>query len=103
MILDGCIGSVETRYTPNGKAVTSISLATYAGGIKETKKTVWVKVQIWENEDAQNLSVGDCIKVIGKFAHKDNGVEHFTDRKGELRLYPSVVADEFQMIKKKGG
>ena len=103
MILEGCIGKTESRYTPTGKLVTVISLATYAGGKGETKKTVWVRVTIWENEDSKSLSVGDCIKITGMFEHKDNGVNYFTGKDGKIRMYPSIVADEFSIIKKKGG
>jgi single-strand DNA-binding protein len=52
IIVVGNVGKdAEMRYTPNGKAVTSFSVATnrqYASGNGEqVKETIWFRVQAW--------------------------------------------------------
>lgn len=48
IILVGNVGrDPEMRYTPNGSAVTSFSVAV-SDGFGDRKKTIWFRVSAWE-------------------------------------------------------
>ncbi len=68
----GNIGNdVQLRYTPNGKAVLDLNIATYAGKDPNgEKQTVWVKASIWaelaERANAnESLHKGSQVQITG--------------------------------------
>lgn len=59
LILVGNIGNIEGRYTPEGKAVVNMSVATNEKR-GEYKLTTWVRVTVWGN------SAEACTKYLAK-------------------------------------
>ena len=65
----------ELRYTPDGKAVTSFSVATSSGS-GDNKKTVWFKVSAWEKQAEtcnQYLHKGSKVLVEGRLTADESG------------------------------
>ena len=59
---------VELRYTPDGKAVASFSVAV-DDGFGENKKTIWLRVSVWEKQAEtcnQYLHKGSLVLVEGR-------------------------------------
>lgn len=101
IILVGNLGrDPELRYTPQGDAVCSFSMAT-----NERKKdksgefqdvTTWFKVTLWRNQAenaAKYLSKGRQVYIEGRL-----GVEEWTDRDGKERYTLAVTATDMQFI-----
>ena len=68
-------GDPSMRYTPNGKAVTSFSVAVNEG-FGENKKTVWFRVSAWDKQAEtcnQYLRKGSKVLVEGRLTADDNG------------------------------
>lgn len=66
-------GEVELRYTPAGKAVTSITLAV-DDGWGDGKKTAWVGVTIWgpTAELAKKaVQKGDRLGITGRLSQEE--------------------------------
>lgn len=90
----------ELRYTPQGDAVCSFTIAT-----NERKKdksgefqdvTTWFKVTLWRNQAenaAKYLSKGRQVYIEGRL-----GVEEWTDRDGKERYTLAVTATDMQFI-----
>ncbi len=90
----------ELRYTPQGDAVCSFTIAT-----NERKKdksgefqdvTTWFKVTLWRNQAenaAKYLSKGRQVYIEGRL-----GVEEWTDRDGKERFTLAVTATDMQFI-----
>lgn len=101
IILVGNLGrDPELRYTPQGDAVCSFSIAT-----NERKKdksgefqdiTTWFKVTLWRRQ-AENaskyLSKGSPVYIEGRLQ-----VEEWTDRDGKERFTLGVQATDMQFI-----
>jgi single-strand DNA-binding protein len=72
LIITGNLGKdPEMRYTPDGKAVTAFSV-----GVKDGKKTLWVKVSVWETLGEmcnQYLHKGSKVQVIGRLQYTEKG------------------------------
>ncbi|MBK6751516.1 MAG: single-stranded DNA-binding protein [Acidobacteria bacterium] len=101
IILVGNLGrDPELRYTPQGDAVCSFTIAT-----NERKKdksgefqdvTTWFKVTLWRNQAenaAKYLSKGRQVYIEGRL-----GVEEWTDRDGKERYTLAVTATDMQFI-----
>ena len=105
IILVGNLGKdPELRYTPQGDAVCSFSIAT-----NEKKKdksgefqdvTTWFKVTLWRRQ-AENankyLSKGSSVYIEGRL-----GIEEWTDRDGKDRFTLAVQATDMQFIGSRG-
>jgi len=90
----------ELRYTPQGDAVCSFTIAT-----NERKKdksgefqdvTTWFKVTLWRHQAenaAKYLSKGRQVYIEGRL-----GVEEWTDRDGKERYTLAVTATDMQFI-----
>jgi len=89
----------EIRYTPQGKAVVTLSVADTprnfdrASGTWSDGVTDWVKVVAWENlaeNVAASLKKGDKVIVTGKYV-----AEKYPDKTtGEEKTSRKLVADE---------
>lgn len=101
IILVGNLGrDPELRYTPQGDAVCSFTIAT-----NERKKdksgefqdvTTWFKVTLWRNQAenaAKYLSKGRQVYIEGRL-----GIEEWTDRDGKDRYTLAVTATDMQFI-----
>ena len=101
IILVGNLGrDPELRYTPQGDAVCSFTIAT-----NERKKdksgefqdvTTWFKITLWRNQAenaAKYLSKGRQVYIEGRL-----GVEEWTDRDGKDRYTLAVTATDMQFI-----
>jgi len=104
VILIGRLGKdAETRFTPQGIAVTSFSVATsrrwkdqQTGEWKE--ETDWARVVLWRQENLANyLTKGKQIYVEGRLR------EHsFDDKDGKKQYRTEVVADEVILLGGRG-
>ena len=101
IILVGNLGKdPELRYTPQGKAVCSFSMATNekrrdkAGELQDV--TTWFKVTLWGNQ-AENaskyLSKGRPVYIEGRLR-----IEEWTDRDNNNRYTLDVQATDMQFI-----
>ena len=105
IIIVGNLGrDPELRYTPQGDAVCSFSMAT-----NERKKdksgefqdvTTWFKVTLWRRQ-AENaskyLSKGSPVYIEGRLQ-----IEEWTDRDGKERFTLGVQATDMQFISSRG-
>ncbi len=107
VILIGNVGGdPETRYLPNGNAVTNITLATTdswkdkaTGERKE--ETEWHRVVLW----------GRLAEIAGEYLRKGRQVyiqgkkrtRSYQDQTGETKYITEIVAHEMQILGGKGG
>jgi len=106
MIAIGRLGSDPTmRYTPNGHAVTSFSIATnrsYTNGDGEKKtETEWVHVVAWRQLAEicnQFLSKGRLVAVVGRLQTRT-----WEDDAGAKHYRTEVVAQTVRILDKKPG
>lgn len=101
IILVGNLGKdPELRYTPQGDAVCSFSLATNekkrdkAGELQDV--TTWFKVTLWRRQAenaAKYLSKGRPVYIEGRLQ-----LEEWTDREGKERYSLGVQATDMQFI-----
>lgn len=99
VVVGGNLGSdPELRYTQNGKAVSTVSVAVNEqwGPADNQKKTTWVRVTMWEKmaeNAAQYLSKGDPILYVGRLTEN-----RWTDKEGKERVQLEVIAREMHFI-----
>jgi len=100
VILLGNLGKdAETRFTPQGTAVSSFSVATtrrwkdqQTGDWKE--ETNWTNVVLWRQENvAQYLTKGRQVYVEGRLQTRS-----YDDKDGNKRYATEVVADEVILV-----
>lgn len=101
IILVGNLGKdPELRYTPQGDAVCSFSMATNekkrdkAGELQDV--TTWFKVTLWRRQAenaAKYLSKGRPVYIEGRLQ-----IEEWTDRDGKERYSLAVQATDMQFI-----
>jgi single-strand DNA-binding protein len=101
IILVGNLGKdPELRYTPQGKAVCSFSMATNekrrdkAGDLQDV--TTWFKVTLWGNQAetaSKYLSKGRPVYIEGRLR-----LEEWTDRDNNNRFTLDVQATDMQFI-----
>ncbi len=107
VILIGNVGvDPEVRYTPNGSAVTSISLATsgvwkdkHTGSLQE--KTEWHRVVFFNR----------LAEIVGEFVKKGTKIyvegalrsRKWQDKSGADRYTTEIVVNEMQILDNKGG
>jgi len=91
--LIGFVGSEpEANFTPNGKAVTSLSLATkisWLKGDERQERTEWHRIQAWGKlgEYAATFKKGAHIRVEGELRTR----EYETDSGVKVRTYEVVA------------
>ena len=99
-MLIGRLGKdAETRYTPNGAAVTNFSIATtyrskdgQTGEWKES--TDWHDVVVWRAEKvAEYLTKGRQVYIEGRLQTRN-----WEDQNGQKRYRTEVVADNFSLM-----
>jgi single-strand DNA-binding protein len=89
IIIIGNLGKdPEMRYSPNGQAVTSFSLAsnrTYIGNDgQQVKETTWFRITVWGNQAEscnQYLKKGSKVLVEGRLIPDDKGSPRVFQRK----------------------
>ncbi len=93
----------ETRFTPNGKKVTSFSLAVgnrWKSAEGETREsTDWFNVEAWARLGevcAQYLHKGSLVFLEGRLK-----TDKYEDKSGETKYYTKVVAASFQFLDRK--
>ena len=94
----------ELRYTPQGAAVCSFSMATNekrrdkSGEMQDT--TTWFKITLWRNQAenaAKYLTKGSPVYIEGRLR-----IEEWTDRDGNSRYTLDVQATDMQFIGSRG-
>jgi single-strand DNA-binding protein len=106
IILVGNLGrDPELRYTPQGSAVCSFSVATTEKRRDKNGEmndmTTWFKVTLWEKRAetaSKYLTKGSQVYIEGKLR-----TEEWTDKDGKNRTSLEVFATEMQFIGSKGG
>jgi len=72
-ILGRITKDAESRFTPAGKAVATFNLAV-DDGWGEQKKTIWVRVTLWEQEKLTPYLVkGTQVLAVGRLQSDDKG------------------------------
>lgn len=81
----------ELRWTQNGKAVASVTVAENVGK-DDAKKTFFHRVTLWGElgEHAAQLDKGTSVIVIGRLEQRE-----YQDREGNSRQSWEVIADAF--------
>jgi single-strand DNA-binding protein len=95
--LKGFLGQdAELKYTGNGKAVTTLSLATKSGyGSGETRKsfTEWHKVVLWgKRAEAATLKKGTYVSVQGEIRSSE-----YEGKNGKVRTYEIVANRDIEL------
>lgn len=92
----------EMRYTPDGKPVTSFSVAV-DDGFGENKTTIWFKVSVWEKQaESANtyLTKGSLVFVEGRLQH-DNGSPRVWDKDGKHGASFEITAKNIKFLSPK--
>lgn len=96
VILTGNLGAdPDSRYTPDGKAVTTFDIAV-SDGYGEHKKTYWFKIVAWEKLAevcADNLKKGRKVLVEGKLMTRS-----YETQDGQKRKVTEIVAGHVEFL-----
>ncbi len=107
VILVGNLGrDPETRYMPNGEAVTNVTIATSDTWTDKTsgekkEATEWHRVTFYRRlaeVAAEYLKKGSSVYVEGKLRTRK-----WQDKEGQDRYTTEVIADVMQMLGSRGG
>ena len=85
----------ELRYTPQGVAVCSFSMATNEKR-KDADITTWFKVTLWRQQAeaaAKYLKKGSQVYIAGRLS-----IEEYTDKEGKNRYALDVQASDMHFI-----
>jgi single-strand DNA-binding protein len=100
IILMGHLGKdPDLRYTPQGKAVCSFTMATTEKRRDAEPQTVWFKVTTWGHTAeaaSKYLTKGTAVYIEGRLR-----IEEWTDRDGKNRYTLDVQASDMQFIGQK--
>jgi single-strand DNA-binding protein len=105
VILLGNLGKdAETKFTPNGVARTTFTLATsrrwkdqHSGEWKET--TDWHNIVLWRSENVANyLQKGKQVYIEGRIENRS-----WEDKEGQKRYITEIVCDELILTSGGGG
>lgn len=114
LVLVGNLGrDPEMRYTPQGTAVTSFSMATSrkyktADG-QQKEETLWFRISVWGKQAEtvnQYLNKGSKVLVEGSLQGDENGGPRiWTDKEGKPRASFEVFANTVRFLssKREGG
>ncbi len=98
----GNVGNIETRYTPAGQAIVSLSIACNEKWKdkqgQQQEKCTWVPISIFGKlaEIADKyVKKGDLLYIAGKFS-----VRKWQDKEGQDKYTTEVVVDSFNGIMK---
>jgi single-strand DNA-binding protein len=97
---EGRLGNdCEMKYTPNGKAVSSFSLA-IDNGVGDKKTTLWFRVNAWEKqaELISDLKKGAHVLVVGRVEQSRT----FQDKSGNQRVSMEITASTVRFLDKRG-
>ena len=106
VILVGNLGQdPETRYMPNGKAVTNLRIATSESWKdkqtgEQREQTEWHSIVMYDKLAeiaAEYLRKGSQVYVEGRISY-----DEFTGQDGQKRYYTDIVCDEMQMLGGRG-
>jgi single-strand DNA-binding protein len=113
IFLTGNLGrDPELRYTPNGTAVTSFSLATNERWTtqdgQQQERTIWWRVSVWGKQAesvSQYLSKGSQVFVEGRMDPdpETGNPRIWTDRDGRARASFEIVARSVKFVGRRGG
>jgi single-strand DNA-binding protein len=99
LIIVGNVGKdAEMRFTPNGKPVTSFSVAT-SSGYGDKKETTWFTVQTFgKTAEFANeyISKGSMVYVEGRVK-----LNQWEGKDGKSRASLEVIANEIKLLNKK--
>jgi len=105
VILVGHLGKdPEVRHLEGGASVANFTLATsetYTRDGKKVEQTEWHNIVVWRglaDVAAKYLKKGELIYVEGKLRTRT-----YDDKTGTKRYVTEIVADNFNMLGKKGG
>jgi single-strand DNA-binding protein len=106
IIIAGNVGrDPEMRYTPEGKAVTSFSVAV-SDGFGEKKHTIWFRVSAWEKTAevvSQYLHKGSRVLVEGRLqADANGGPRIWTRQDGTSGASFEITANTVRFLSSKG-
>jgi single-strand DNA-binding protein len=107
IIIAGNLGrDPEMRYTPDGKAVTSFSVAT-SRRYKDKNETTWFRCTVWGNQAetaSQYLHQGSKVLVEGRLTpDQTSGSPRVFQRKdGTYGASYEVTVDSFRFLSSKG-
>ena len=90
----------EVRYTPNGKAVASFTLAV-DNGFGENKKTDFIPIVVWGNSAefcGNNLNKGSKVLVDGRLQ-----VRSYDAKDGSKRYVTEVIANFLEALERPKG
>jgi single-strand DNA-binding protein len=95
VILKGNVGSVEFKYTPQGKLVGEVNLAVNIG-YGENKLTNWYKCTVWEK----------TAEMMQKFVEKGTGlliigrqkISEWTDDNEVKHMKVEVTVQDFEVL-----
>lgn len=90
----------ELRYTPNGTAVASFTIATDRFGKEGEKETTFIPVVVWRKQAencAEYLRKGSLAAVEGRI-----NVRSYEDKEGKKRWVTEVVAEAVKFLSGKG-
>jgi len=105
VILLGHLGKdAETKFTPNGTARSTFSLATsrrwkdqQSGEWKEI--TDWHNIVLWRSENLTNyLQKGKQVYIEGRIENRS-----WEDKEGQKRYITEIVCDELILLSSRGG
>jgi single-strand DNA-binding protein len=107
VLLVGYLGKdPEMRYTPQGTAVTTFSMATdreYTKNDEKVKETTWWRVQTWgKSAEACNeyLRKGSLVAVEGRMSPNERGNPRiWTNKSGEPQALFEVNAKEVKFLR----
>jgi len=107
LIVFGNVGrDPEMRYTPEGKAVCSFSVATQ-DGFGDSKKTIWFRATAWEKLAEtcnQYLAKGSKVLIEGRLQADANGNPRtWTDNTGATRASFEMTASVVRFLSAKPG
>ena len=97
---------VELRYSPDGKAVASFSVAV-DDGFGENKKTIWLRVSVWEKQAEtcnQYLHKGSLVLVEGRLTPdpKTGGPRVWKKQDGTEGASFEIAASTVRFLSSKG-
>jgi single-strand DNA-binding protein len=88
VIAGHCGKDSETKYTAEGKAVTTFSVAV-SEGKQDTKRTMWVNVTVFGDI---NIAKGQAVFVEGRYQDKE-----YTAKDGTTKRQISLIASEWNV------
>jgi len=99
ILIGNATRDAELRHTQNGKAVSSIRLATNRQ-VKGEEETQFHTIVCWDRlaeTTSEYVKKGDPLYVEGRLQYRS-----FQDEEGKERGVAEIVADDFQFLSRRG-